>query len=151
MQEPQETQVWSLSWEDPLEKEMVIHSSILVWRILQTEEPGGLQSTGSQRVRHEWVTKPPQTPTTTTDTCKSWIWYHRCSFKCVVRLKNKDGINRGRKQEEPGLGNLPRDGQARKNSTLGREKDQEKVSTLGDQTEICFHEDLGSEFVLHTR
>ena len=48
----QETQVQSLGWEDPLEKEMTIHSSILAWRILWTEEPGGLQSMWSQRVRH---------------------------------------------------------------------------------------------------
>ena len=44
----QETQVRSLSWEDPLEKEMATHSSILAWRIPWTEEPGGLQSLGSQ-------------------------------------------------------------------------------------------------------
>ena len=43
-----ETQVRSLGWEDPLEKEMATHSSILAWRIPWTEEPGGLQSTGSQ-------------------------------------------------------------------------------------------------------
>ena len=49
----QETQVQSLGWEDPLEKEMAIHSSILAWRIPWIEEPGGLQSTGSQRVRHD--------------------------------------------------------------------------------------------------
>ena len=42
-----ETWVWSMGWEDPLEKEMVTHSSILAWRIPWTEEPGGLQSTGS--------------------------------------------------------------------------------------------------------
>ena len=46
-----ETQVRSLGWEDPLEKEMATHSSILAWRIPWTEEPGGLQSMGSQRVR----------------------------------------------------------------------------------------------------
>ena len=46
-----ETWVLSLDREDPLEKEMVTHSSILAWRIPWTEEPGGLQSTGSQRVR----------------------------------------------------------------------------------------------------
>ena len=45
-------QVQSLGQEDPLEKEMVTHSSILAWRIPWTEGPGGLQSTGSQRVRH---------------------------------------------------------------------------------------------------
>ena len=46
----QETQVGSLGWEDPLEKTMVTHSSVLAWRIPWTEEPGGLQSMGSQRV-----------------------------------------------------------------------------------------------------
>ena len=45
----QETQVQSLGWEDPLEKKMTIHSSILVWEILWTEEPGGLQFMGSQK------------------------------------------------------------------------------------------------------
>ena len=45
-----ETWVQSLGWEDPLEKEMATHSSILAWRILWTEKPGGLQSTGLQRV-----------------------------------------------------------------------------------------------------
>ena len=49
----QETQVRSLGQEDPLEKEMATHSSILVWRMPWTEEPGGLQSTGLQRVRHD--------------------------------------------------------------------------------------------------
>ena len=51
--EMQETWVQSLSWEDPLEKGMVTHSSILAWRTPWTEEPGGLQSMGSQRVRHD--------------------------------------------------------------------------------------------------
>ena len=49
----QETQVRSLSWEDPLEEGMVTHPSILAWRIPQTEEPGRLQSTGSQKFRHD--------------------------------------------------------------------------------------------------
>ena len=53
----QETQVPSLSGEDPLEKGMATHSSILVWRNPWTEEPGGLQSMGSQRVRYNWATK----------------------------------------------------------------------------------------------
>ena len=48
----QETRVWSLSLEDPLEKGRATHSSILAWEIPWTEEPGGLQSTGSQRVGH---------------------------------------------------------------------------------------------------
>ena len=49
----QETRFQSLGWEDPLEKEMATHSSILAWRIPWTEEPGPLQSTGSQRVGHD--------------------------------------------------------------------------------------------------
>ena len=48
-----ETQVQSLGREDPLEKRMATHSSILAWRIPWTEEPGGLQSIGSQRVGHD--------------------------------------------------------------------------------------------------
>ena len=48
-----ETQVRSLSQEDPLEKGMTTHSSILAWRIPWTEKPGGLQSMGSQRVGHD--------------------------------------------------------------------------------------------------
>ena len=49
----QETQVRSLGWEDPLEKGTATHSSILAWRIPWTEEPGGLQSIGSQGVGHD--------------------------------------------------------------------------------------------------
>ena len=49
----QETWVRTLGWEDPLEKGMATHSSVLVWRIPWTEEPGRLQSMGSQRVRHD--------------------------------------------------------------------------------------------------
>ena len=48
----QETWVLSLGWKEPLEKEMATHSSILAWKIPWTEEPGGLQSMGLQRVRH---------------------------------------------------------------------------------------------------
>ena len=49
----QETQVRSLVWEDPLEKEMATHSSTLAWKILWTEEPGRLHSMGLQRVGHD--------------------------------------------------------------------------------------------------
>ena len=52
----QETQVQSLVLEDPLEKGMATHFSILAWRIPRTEEPGGLQSMGSHRVRHDLLT-----------------------------------------------------------------------------------------------
>ena len=53
----QEKQVRSPGQEDPLEEEMATHSSILAWEISWTEEPGGLQSMGSQRVRHDLATK----------------------------------------------------------------------------------------------
>ena len=53
MQKMQDTQVPSLGWEDPLEKEMATQPSTLAWRILWTEEPGGLQSLGLQRIRHD--------------------------------------------------------------------------------------------------
>ena len=52
----QETQVWSLGQEDPLEEETATHSSILAWKIPWTEEPGRLQFMGSQRIGHNWVT-----------------------------------------------------------------------------------------------
>ena len=52
MQETQESQVRSLHLKDPLEEEMITHSSILAWEIPWTEKPGELQSMGSQRVRH---------------------------------------------------------------------------------------------------
>ena len=52
-----ETWVQSLGWEDPLEEGMATHFSILAWRIPRTEEPGGLQSMGSHRVRQDWQTK----------------------------------------------------------------------------------------------
>ena len=51
-----ETWVWSLGREDPLEKEMAIHSGTIAWKIPWTEETGRLQSMGSQRVGHDWVT-----------------------------------------------------------------------------------------------
>ena len=51
-----ETWVWSLGWEDLLEKEMATHSSIPAWRIPGMEEPGRLQSMGSQRAGHNWTT-----------------------------------------------------------------------------------------------
>ena len=53
----QETQIQFLGWEDPLKKEMAIHSSILAWEIPWTEEPGGLQSMGLQTVGHDLLTK----------------------------------------------------------------------------------------------
>ena len=53
--EMQETWIWSLGWDDPLEKGMETHSNFLAWRIPWTEDPGGLQSVGLQRVGHKLV------------------------------------------------------------------------------------------------
>ena len=61
MQEPQQTWVWSLGREDPLDQEMAIHSSILAEKIPWTEEHGGLQSMGLQRVGHDWATEHTHT------------------------------------------------------------------------------------------
>ena len=55
MQEMEETQVQTLGGEDPLEEEIATHSSILAWETLWREEPGRLQSMGSQRVRFDWA------------------------------------------------------------------------------------------------
>ena len=60
VQKSQETWVRSLDEEDPLEEEMAPHSSYLAWRIPWTEEPGGLQSIGLQRVRQDWAIKHTQ-------------------------------------------------------------------------------------------
>ena len=54
MQEGQDMQDQSQSWEDPLEEGMATHSSIPAWWIPWTKEPDGLQSMGSQRIRHDW-------------------------------------------------------------------------------------------------
>ena len=61
----QEMWVQSLGQEESLEREMETHSSILVWEILWSEEPGGLQSMGSQRAAHNLVTKQPKMAQTT--------------------------------------------------------------------------------------
>ena len=66
-----ETWVRSLGWEDPLEEEMATHFSTLAWRIPWTEEPGGLQSTGSQRVGRDWTTSPLLLPTMQADSLPS--------------------------------------------------------------------------------
>ena len=69
----QETQVPSLGWEDPLEKEMAAHSSILAWKILWIEEPGRRQSQGSQKVGHDLTTKPPQGACVGANNAVSWL------------------------------------------------------------------------------
>ena len=60
--EMEETHVRPLGQDDPLEEEMATHSNILAWEIPWTEEPGGLQFIGSQRIRHNWVTEHTHTP-----------------------------------------------------------------------------------------
>ena len=59
MQEPQKTWVQSLAQEDPLEEEMATQSSVLAWKILWMEEPGRIQSMGSQRVKDDLLTNTP--------------------------------------------------------------------------------------------
>ena len=54
--------VQSLGWEDPLEEALATHASILAWRIPWTEEPGGLQSLGSYRARHDYMTEHSTAP-----------------------------------------------------------------------------------------
>ena len=66
----QETQVQSLNREDPLEKEMAAHSSILAWEIPWTEEPGGLQSMGSKKESHTHTKRQLSDYTTTNDCIK---------------------------------------------------------------------------------
>ena len=73
-----ETWVRSLGWDDPLEKEMATHSSILAWWIPWMEEPGGLQSTGSQRVGHDWVTSLMSLTYLCTQISFVNIWKHYC-------------------------------------------------------------------------
>ena len=87
-----ETWVQSLGWEDHGEESMATHSSILARRIPWTEEPGGLQSLGSQRVRHDWATNT----TTTPQLCFPWqchletswahCWHNSCGFLAPVNL-----------------------------------------------------------------
>ena len=68
----QKTWVQSLSWEDPQEKGMATHSSVISWKIPGTEKPGGLQSTGSQRFRHKWAINTHKI-TTTEVLLQKWI------------------------------------------------------------------------------
>ena len=89
-------EIWvrSLGREDPLEKEMAIHSSTIAWKIPWTEEPGRLQSMGSQRVRHDWATSllhhfiPARMAIIKrSDNSKSW-WRHKGIRTLWVRIGN---------------------------------------------------------------
>ena len=78
-----ETWARSLGWEDPLEKEMAIHSSTIAWKIPRTEEPDRVQSMGSQRVGHDWATSltyrvdENQSPTT-----RQSLSHHNVGERC---------------------------------------------------------------------
>ena len=74
----QESQVWSLGQEDPLEKGMATHSSILAWRIPWKEDPGRLQSVGLQRVRLDWATN------TTSSVSTKYLVLSNIVYECVV-------------------------------------------------------------------
>ena len=73
----QETQVQSLGWEDPLEKEMATHSSTLSWKIPWTQEPGRLHCMGLQRVRYDWATSLSLSLSR---------WWQKVSNQCPVKL-----------------------------------------------------------------
>ena len=81
-----ETRIRSLGWEDPLEKGVATHSNILARRIPWTEEPGGLESLGSKRVRHNWVTN------TLTSSLEGifffffffYFWKVQCKWICLL-------------------------------------------------------------------
>ena len=80
MQEMQESYVWSLGWEHPLEKEMATHSSIPAWRIPWTEKPSRLQFMGLQRVRCDWVTKHISTRAEKKPPCSCSLHYYWCKI-----------------------------------------------------------------------
>ena len=90
----QETRVWSLGREDPLEKEMAIHSSIIAWKIPWTEEPGRLQSMGSQRVEHDWATSHAYVHTLYVG-LPLWLSWWRIHLQC------------GRPGFDPWVGKIP--------------------------------------------
>ena len=77
----QETQVESLGQEDPLEKEMAMHSNIPAWKIPWTEEPGGLQSKVSERVGHNLETKQQQQ--------QHWLY---CQQQCRIEIEKLNRV-----------------------------------------------------------
>ena len=89
----QETWVRSLGWEDPLEKRISTQSSILAWRIPRSEEPGGLQSMGSQRVGHDWATN-----TFTTLSLFRKLCFLKCLFTCTEERFLADHLLQGKKK-----------------------------------------------------
>ena len=99
---------WSLGWEDPLEKGMATHSSILAWRIPWTEKPGTLQSMGLQRARDNWATKQSETlvvSTTDSDAVAACCVSRQRNLvlvKCICRTKPVSGMQSFRNfKDEP--------------------------------------------------
>ena len=114
-----ETWVRSLGWEDPLEKEMVTHSSILAWRIPWMDKPGRLQSTGSQRVGHDWATSLSLSFIVQKDHVQQltslsiwWRWHSDSS------AGKESSCNAGDLGSIPGLGRSPADGNGSHSSVL---------------------------------
>ena len=81
-----ETQVWSLGQEDPLEKEMATHSSILAWKVPWMEEPGRLQSLGLQRVGRDWATSLSLSVTKSCLTVTPWTAAPQASLSYTISL-----------------------------------------------------------------
>ena len=95
VQEMQETCVQSLGQEDPMEEEMATHSSILVWETPRTGERGGLESMGSQRVRHDWVIEWQQQEVEETQmSIKKWIDEENtvCTYNYIL-FSSKEEVN----------------------------------------------------------
>ena len=90
----QETWVRFLGWEDRLEKEMAIHSSILAWKIPWTEEAGGLQSMGWQRVGHDWATTHARTHHRWTNVGGSRL-YSVATTDQSLEIESRTGVTRG--------------------------------------------------------
>ena len=100
-----ETRVWSLVWEDALNKGMATHSSILAWRIPWAEEPGGLQSMGTQRARYDWATEHIQSH----NICDLWgkKYFHWLGLVSSVnrrKMSDKENVTWRRIIIQPGAG-----------------------------------------------
>ena len=98
----QETWVQSLDWEDPLEKGMGTHSSILAWRIPWTEEPSRLQFMGLQRVGHDWTTNFSPVGLTTfsvEDFQEAKSWWNKCGGNRILSRKQCEKVQRSETQK----------------------------------------------------
>ena len=121
-----ETWVQSLRREDPLEKEMATHSSILAWRIPWTEEPGGLQSTGSQTVGHDWATS-------LTQICIYFSWFHLVGGFCGFNEKGYSLELRLCAQKVENTGEVH---PLHKNSSLRWQKRSQKTYSFNKMKEV---------------